>query len=112
MSDILSKVPLKQFSTPYDRTEVTTEGSSDPRDHKVTCNLTVSTNDYEKIKAVLPVEYFDQLETKRELAIMREVMTSPGRGIIEKVDNTLDRWSHEKQTTVRGDVRYKLKYRY
>ena len=108
MSDILSKVPLKQ----YYGTEVTTEGSSDPRDHKVTCNLTVSTNDYEEIKSILPVKYFDQLETRRELAIMQEVMRSPGRSVIEKVDNTLDRWSHEKQTTVRGNVRYKLKYRY
>lgn len=102
----------KIFTMPYDRLEVITEGSSDPRDHKVTCNLTVSTNDYEEIKSILPVKYFDQLETRRELAIMQEVMKSPGRSVIEKVDNTLDRWSHEKQTTVRGDVRYKLKYRY
>ena len=85
---------------------------NDPKDHKVTCNLTVSANDYEAIKAALPVQYFDQLETKRELAIMHEVMASPGNNLYQKIDNALARWGNEKQNLVRGEVRYKLKYRY
>lgn len=86
--------------------------ANDPKDHKVTCNLTVSANDYEKIKEALPVEYFDQLETKRELAIMHEVMKAPGYNLDQKIDNTIERWSNEKQSLVRGEVRYKLKYKY
>ena len=84
----------------------------DPKDHKVTCSLTVSANDYEDIKSKLPVQYFDQLETKREIAIMHEVWDSPGNNIYQKIDNTLERWSGEKQNLIRDEVRYKLKYRY
>ena len=58
-------------------------------------------------------EYFDELETKRELAIMHEVRKQPGFSILDQVDNTIWEWEHEKQVTRRGDNnRYKLKYKY
>jgi hypothetical protein len=81
----------------------------DPKDHKVTCSsITISANDYDKVKAVLPAKEFDNLEIKRELAVMHEVIKHPGNTMIEKVDNTIEDWS-------KGQVlcdRYKLKYRY
>ncbi len=80
----------------------------DPKDHKVTCSITISANDYDKVKAVLPAKEFDNLEIKREIAVMHEVIKHPGNTMIEKVDNTIEDWS-------KGQVlcdRYKLKYRY
>lgn len=91
---------------------ITCEGGVDPKDHMVQCSITVSANDYESIKAALPTKYFDELETKRELAIMHEVRNMPGYSMLDKADNAIRAWSHEKQTTVRGNVRYQLKYRY
>lgn len=92
--------------------ETYVEGTQDPKDHKVSVNLTVSSNDYEMLREKLPLKMFDELETKRELTIMHEVMKSPGQTMLDKVDNTVYAWEREKQTTVRGATRYKLKYRY
>lgn len=86
--------------------------AKDPKDHLVQCNITVSANDYETIKATLPTKYFDELELKREIGIMNEVREMPGYTMLDKVDNAIEAWSHERQTTVRGNVRYKLKYKY
>lgn len=88
------------------------DSSCPSKNHKVECTLTVSANDYSSLKQILPPKYFDQLETKREIAIMKDVLAMPGYSISEKADNAIEAWSHEKQRTVRGNVRYKLKYRY
>ena len=97
----------------YSVDDITATVESDPQDHKVTCNITLSANDYDAVKAALPAEYFDQLETKRELEIMHEVRQMPGSSMLAKIDNAIEYWSHERQSTVRTDNnRYKLKYRY
>ena len=58
-------------------------------------------------------KYFDELETKREIATMKEVLKMPGRSMIEKVNNAINAWDDEKQITRRTDNnRYKLKYKY
>ena len=96
----------------------TGENTVDPKDHMVQCTINVSANDYDKIKSSLSHleggdKYFDELETKRELAIMHEVRKQPGFSILDQVDNTIWEWEHEKQVTRRGDNnRYKLKYKY
>ena len=90
----------------------TLAGQQDPKDHKVTVNLTMSANDYNTVKSVLPTKYFDELETRREINIMNEVMKMPGKSITEKADYAIAMWSNQKQETVRTNVRYKLKYRY
>lgn len=96
-----------------DDVDISTIFESDPNDHKVTCNITLSANDYEAVKAALPQKYFDELETRRELEIMRQVRQMPGYSMLDKVDNAIQHWSHERQSTVRTDNnRYKLKYRY
>ena len=88
------------------------------KDHMVQCTINVSANDYDKIKEKLSSlengnKYFDELETKREIATMREVLKMPGRSMIEKIDNAINTWDNEKQITRRTDNnRYKLKYRY
>jgi len=92
---------------------VTAEASSDPKDHKVACTITLSANDYDAVKAALPAQYFDELETRRELEIMHQVRQMPGYSMLDKVDNAIEHWSHERQSLVRTENnRYKLKYRY
>ena len=88
------------------------------KDHMVQCTINVSANDYDKIKEKLSSiengnKYFDELETKREIATMKEVLKMPGRSMIEKVNNAINAWDDEKQITRRTDNnRYKLKYKY
>ncbi len=87
--------------------------SGDAKDHKVTCQLTLSTNDYNEIKACLPPKYFDKVETRREIAIMQEVMRHEGNDMIQKIDNTIKDWETSKQESIKTDQsRYKLRYRY
>ena len=78
--------------------------------HKINFTMEVNDKHYNSIKEKLPRELYDEIETRRELSIMHEVMSAKGYDIKEKIDNTLKSW--ENDTNVTDNTRYKLKYRY
>ena len=77
--------------------------------HKINFTMEVNDKHYDSIKN-LPRELYDEIETRRELSIMHEVMSAKGYDIKEKIDNTLKSW--ENDTNVTDNTRYRLKYRY
>ena len=81
--------------------------------HKLNFKMEVGDNQLQIIKDKLPRKLYDELETHRELAIMREVVSSKGNNIIEKIGNTLNRWDNEDNTqSICNNTRYKLIHRY
>ena len=76
--------------------------------HNVQFTIPVNDESFHEIKDKIPRKFYEEIETRRELAIMRDVMSSKGNNILEKVDNTLKSWNEEKTTS----KRYKLKYKY
>jgi uncharacterized membrane-anchored protein YjiN (DUF445 family) len=81
--------------------------------HKLKFTMEVGDNQLQIIKDKLPRKLYDELETQRELAIMREVVSSKGDNIIEKIGNTLNRWDNEDNTqSLYNNTRYKLIHRY
>lgn len=75
--------------------------------HKINFTMEVNDEHYDSIKENLPRALYDEIETRRELTIMHEVMSAKGDDIYEKIGNTLKSWENETDNT-----RYKLKYRY
>ena len=79
--------------------------------HTVNFSIKIGDQLWHEAKDKLPDGIYQDIETKRELAIMHEIMNSEGKTLDEKIDNTLDKWYNEEgQTTVYE--RYKLKYKY
>lgn len=78
--------------------------------HKINFTMEVNDKHYNSIKENLPRELYDEIETRRELSIMHDVMSAKGYSIDEKICNTLKSW--ENDTNVTDNTRYKLKYRY
>jgi hypothetical protein len=71
--------------------------------------MKVNDNQLELIKDKIPKDLYDELDMRKQLSIMNEVMKSEGNNIIEKFDNTIDRWYNVNNES---NVRYKLKYKY
>ena len=109
MSDKLSKMNLTADGDSGNY--CISKEAGDPRDHSVGIYLNVSANDYNNLKATVPAEMLDKIELRREIAVMHEVMASDGNNMIDKIDNTLARWSTDKNKKLIKLERYKLKYR-
>lgn len=81
--------------------------------HKLNFTMEVNDNELQIVKDKLPKKLYDNLEMRRELTIMHEVMSSKGNDIYEKIGNTLERWDNENKTQpICSDTRYKLIHRY
>ena len=86
---------------------------SDARDHNVTVQVSLSSNDYATLAAALPEKVHRELETKREIAIMHEVLQHDGGSIIEKIDNTIEDWESESHASIEiVPGLYKLQHRH
>lgn len=109
MSDTLAKINLTADGD--NGNYCISKEAGDPKDHSVGIYLNVSANDYNSLKATIPAEMLDKIELRREIAVMHEVMASDGYGMIDKIDNTIARWSSEKNKKLIKLERYKLKYR-
>lgn len=77
--------------------------------HVLNFTMKVNDNQLELIKDKIPKNLYDELDMRKQLSIMNEVMKSKGNNIIEKFDNTIDRWYNVNNES---NVRYKLKYKY
>lgn len=77
--------------------------------HVLNFTMKVNDNQLELIKDKIPKDLYDELDMRKQLSIMNEVMKSKGNNIIEKFDNTIDRWYNVNNES---NVRYKLKYKY
>ena len=77
--------------------------------HVLNFTMKVNDNQLELIKDKIPKDLYDELDMRKQLSIMNEVMKSKGNNIIEKFDNTIDRWYNINNES---NVRYKLKYKY
>ena len=87
--------------------------NGDARNHNVKVSITLNPNDYEAISAVLPAKVHADLETRRELAVMHEVLKHEGKTMIDKIDNTIEEWESETTFEVQPSTDYyKLLYRY
>jgi hypothetical protein len=75
--------------------------------HKINFTMEVNDKYYDSIKENLPRALYDEIETRRELTIMHEVMSAKGYDIDEKIYNTLKSWENECDYD-----RYKFKYRH
>ena len=75
--------------------------------HKLNFTMEVGDETLHSIKENIPRKLYDEIETRRELAIMHEVMSAKGYDIDEKIHNTLKSWEKECDYD-----RYKFKYRH
>jgi hypothetical protein len=78
--------------------------------HVVTFNVEVGDKDFQEIKGKIPNKLYDTLETRRELQIMREVMSHEGDNILQKIDSTIEDWGTGNGKKI-NNKRYKLKHR-
>lgn len=76
--------------------------------HTIKFEIPVNDKDFQEIKGKIPNRLYWELETRRECAIMNEVMKSEGENIFEKINNTILR-NEKSNNNLR---RYKLKYKY
>ena len=104
-------MPPKNDLTAIDDRYCVANEAGDPKDHSVGIYLNVSANDYNNLKATISPEVLDKIELRREIAVMHEVMASDGYSMIDKIDNTIDKWANEKNKKLIKLERYKLKYR-
>ena len=88
-----------------------TVDSSNARNHNVTVRISLNANDYETLALALPAKVHTELETKREIAIMHEVLQHEGESMIEKIDNTIDDWEAEARCETTPGY-YKLQHRH
>ena len=77
--------------------------------HVVKFEVEIGDQQWHECKDKLPKGVYQEMETRRELAIMNEVMHNDGRNLLEKIDNTIDSWKNEKVEY--NNNRYKLKHR-
>ena len=80
--------------------------------HEIKFKIKVKDEDFQSLKGKIPNKLFDEMEMRRELAIMNEVRKAKGNNILEKIGNTLDAWEKENNTVKINSMRYKLKYKY
>lgn len=77
--------------------------------HKVNFSIEIGDQQWHEAKDKLPKGIYQEIETRREIAIMQEVLKSKGKTIDEKIDNTLAIWYNNVEVVYQ---RYKLKYKY
>lgn len=80
--------------------------------HEIKFKIKVKDEDFQSLKGKIPNKLFDEMEMRRELAIMNEVREAKGNNILEKIGNTLDAWEKENNTVKTNNMRYKLKYKH
>ena len=78
--------------------------------HTVNFSIEIGDQKWHEAKDKLPKGIYQERETRREIAIMQEVMNSKGKNIDEKIDNTLANWHNSKEVVYQK--RYRLKYKY
>ena len=79
--------------------------------HKVNFSIEIGDQQWHEAKDKLPKGIYQEIETRREITIMQEVMKSKGKTIDEKIDNTLANWYNNEEPQVVYE-RYKLRYKY
>jgi len=83
--------------------------------HVVNFSMEIGDDKWHECKDKLPRGVYNEIETRRELAIMHEVLKADGFSIDEKLTNTAAEWILEKNSNKKPVVvveRYKLRYKY
>jgi len=88
-------------------------GDYDYKNHKTTVN--VSPSDYETLRKNVP-NLVENIRTKREIAVMKEVFDAKGNTFEEKFDSVLNDWKnigeipYINETIVKSNKKYKIRH--
>ncbi len=70
--------------------------------------ILVSPADYELLKSKCP-SIADSIRDKREIAVIKEVLTAKGNTFEEKADNVLNDWKYNEEI-IKSNVKYKIRH--
>lgn len=89
------------------------------KENNVTFTMTMENGDYDKFKKEFPHNLVEEMQSRRMMATVKEILKTDGKDFIEKADNLIKDWDNVEEQelctnpNVKNDNnnRYKLKYK-